>query len=126
MNTQARKLIPIYTSKGDAEAFLGYPYIFNRLGEWIGFVTPEREVYSVMGYYVGMFTKDFRIIGKRATNAFKPRREPPPPPIKTYPPATVPLAPMMRDLTHGQIDILLEEPNRLHTVDSGEFREDMD
>jgi hypothetical protein len=126
MSSPARKLIPIYTSKGDAEAFLAYPYIYNRTGDWIGFVTPQRKVYSVIGYYVGTFTEDFRIIGKRATNTLQPRLKPPPVPGKVYPPATVPLAPMMRELTHGQIDILLDEPDRLHTIDSGEFREDMD
>ena len=126
MNSSARKLIPIYTSKGDVEAFLVYPYIYNRIGDWIGFVTPKREVYSVIGHYVGMFSDDSRIIGKRATNTLKPRLKPPPPPSRVYPPATVPLAPMLRELTHGQIDILLDEPDRLHALDGGEFREDMD
>ena len=119
-------MIPIYTSKGDVEAFLVYPYIYNRIGDWIGFVTPTREVYSVIGYYVGLFTDDSRIIGKRATNALKPRLTPPPAPGKVYPPATVPLAPMLRELSHSQIDILLDEPDRLHALDGGEFREDMD
>jgi hypothetical protein len=32
----------------------------------------------------------------------------------------------MSDLPHSQIDVLLDEPDRLHTVDSGELREDMD
>ena len=126
MSSANRKLIPIYTSKGDAEAFLVYPYIFNRLGDWVGFVTPKREVYSVLGYYVGIFSEDFRIIGRRATNTFKPRLKPPPAPDRVYPPATVPLAPMMRELTHGQVDILLDDPERLHPLDGGELREDMD
>ena len=89
-------------------------------------MTPKREVYSVIGHYVGMFSDDSRIIGKRATNTLKPRLKPPPPPSRVYPPATVPLAPMLRELTHGQIDILLDEPDRLHALDGGEFREDMD
>jgi len=126
MDSPARKLIPLFTSKGDVEAFLAYPYIHNRLGEWIGFVTPTREIYSVIGYYVGYLTDDKRILRKRATNALKPRLKPPPSPGKVSPPATVPLAPMMRELTHSQIDVLLDEPERLHTLDSGEFRDDMD
>jgi hypothetical protein len=126
MSSANRKLIPIYTSRGDAEAFLVYPHIYNRLGDWIGFVTPKREVYSVLGYYVGIFSEDFRIIGRRATNTLKPRLKPPPAPNKVYPPATVPLAPMMRELSHGQVDILLDDPDRLHPLDSGEFRQDMD
>ena len=125
MTSSMQKLIPIYTSKGDAEAFLVYPYIYNRIGDWIGFVTSNREVYSVIGYHVGFFD-DNRIIGKRATNTFKPRLEPPRAPEKVYPPATIPLAPMLRELSHGQIDILLDEPDRLHTLDSGEFRQDLE
>ena len=126
MTSSTRKLIPLYTSKGDVEAFLVYPYIYNRTGDWIGFITPQREIYSVLGYHVGTLTDDKRIIGKRATNTFNPRLNPPPSPGKVYPPATVPLAPMMRELTHSQIDVLLDYPERLHTLDSGEFREDMD
>lgn len=120
-----RTLIPIYTSEGDAEAFLDYPYLFNRSGEWIGWVTPEREVYSVLGNYAGTLTNDPRIIRKRATGTLKPRLQPPAPPKKVYPPATVPLAPLMPELTHSQIDVLLEEPERLHTLDAGELRQDL-
>ena len=126
MVTSPRKLIPIYTTKGDAEAFLSYPYIFNRSGDWVGWVTPKREVYSVMGHYVGNLTDEPRILRKRATSTLQPYLKSPPPPGKVYPPATIPLPPMMRELTHSQIDVLLEEPERLHALDSGEFREDLD
>jgi len=119
-------LIPIYDSKGDAEAFLEFPYIFNRNGEWIGFITPQREIYSVLGYYVGYLTNDPRILRKRATATLKPRRAvPPTPPGKRYPPATVPLAPLMSELSNATIDVLLEEPERLHALDAGELREDL-
>lgn len=124
-NTQPR-LIPIYTTRGDAEAFLAYPYIFNRSGDWVGFVTPKRDVYSVIGYYVGTITNEPRIVRKRATNTLRPRLKPPARPPKVNLPATVPLAPLMGDLTHSMIDVLLEEPERLHTSDSGEFRDDME
>ncbi|RIK30339.1 MAG: hypothetical protein DCC56_08380 [Anaerolineae bacterium] len=120
------RIIPIYTSQGDAEAFLLYPHIFNRLGEWIGWITPQREVYSVMGYFVGTLTSDPRIVRKRSDDADKPRQNPPPPPGRIAPPAQIPLAPMMQDFTHSLIDVLLDEPERLHTIDSGEMREDMD
>ena len=119
-------LIPIYTTKGDAEAFLGYPYIFNRNGDWIGWVTPKRDVYSVIGFYVGSLSDEPRIIRKRVTSALKPRLQPPPMPQKIYPPATIPLAPLMRELTFSAIDVLLDEPERLHTLDVGELREDLD
>lgn len=119
-------LIPVYTTKGDAEAFIAYPYLYNRTGDWVGFITPKKEIYSVMGYYVGTLTSDPRIVRKRATSTLKPRIQPPPKPPRVYPPATVPLAPMMGDLSLSLIDVLMDEPERLHTVDSGEQRQDMD
>ena len=119
-------LIPVYTSRGDAEAFLEYPYLFNRNGDWIGWVTPKRDVYSVLGYYVGYLTNDPRILRKRATFTLKPRLKSPSIPQKVYPPATIPLAPMMSELTQSLIDVLLDEPERLHPLDAGELREDLD
>jgi hypothetical protein len=128
MTTQSpqRRIIPIYTSRGEAEAFLVFPYIFNRSGEWIGWATPKREIYSVLGYYVGSLTNDARIVRKRSEEDDKPRLKPPPKPGKIAPPATVPLAPLMSDLTLSLIDVLQDEPERLHALDSGEFRQDMD
>ena len=76
------RIIPIYSSRGDVEAFLVFPYLFNRNGEWIGFVTPQREVYSVFGEYVGALTNDPRIIRKRAMDA--------PPPVALPAPAASP------------------------------------
>ncbi|HJR79991.1 MAG TPA: hypothetical protein VJ821_07960, partial [Anaerolineales bacterium] len=75
---QQHRIIPIYSSKGEVEAILIYPYVFNRSGEWIGWVTAQREVYSVMGYYVGSLTNDPRIVRNRAGDDFKPRLKPPP------------------------------------------------
>jgi hypothetical protein len=121
-----RALIPIYTSRGDIDAFLVYPYIFNRSGDWIGWVNARREVYSVLGYYVGYLSDDPRILRKRATTTLKPRLTPPPQPEPIRIPATLPLAPMMSELTFSLVDVLIEEPERLHTLESGEFREDLD
>ena len=126
MTENQRRTIPIYSSKGEVEAFLAFPYLFNRGGEWIGWVTPQREVYSVLGYYVGTLTNDPRIVRKRATNTLKPRLKPPRSPGRISAPAHVPLAPLMSDLTQSMVDVLAEEPQRLHTLDSGEFREDLD
>lgn len=120
------RIIPIYSSKGETDAFLVFPYVFNRGGEWIGWVTAQRDVYSVLGYYAGTLTNEPRIVRKRATNSLKPRLNPPPHPGRISPPAVVPLAPLMSDLSQSLVDVLAEEPERLHTVDSGEFRQDMD
>jgi hypothetical protein len=126
MSETQHRIIPIYSSRGEVEAFLVFPYLFNRSGEWIGWVTPQREVYSVMGNYVGFLTNDPRIVRRRSDDELRPRLRVTPPPGKLNTPATIPLAPLMGDLTHSLVDILVEEPERLHTVDSGELREDLD
>jgi hypothetical protein len=118
-------LIPIYSSRGDTEAFLVYPYIYNRNGDWIGWVTVKREVYSVLGYYVGYLSDDPRILRKRSTSTLKPRLASPPRPPRIRVPATVALAPLLSELVHTVIDVLAEEPDRLHTLDMGELREDL-
>jgi hypothetical protein len=125
-NQPTRAIVPIYTSRGDAEAFLVYPYLHNRLGEWIGWVTADRQVYSVLGFYVGELTAEPRILRKRITASLKPRKNPPSSPARLLIPSTVPLSPMMADLRFGVLDVLMDEPERLHTLDSGENRQDLD
>ena len=120
------RIIPVYSSRGEVEAFLVFPYLFNRSGEWIGWVTAQREVYSVMGAYVGFLTNDPRTVRKRSEDELRPHLRVAPPPSRLNTPATIPLAPLMSDLTHSLVDVLVEEPERLHTVDSGELREDLD
>jgi hypothetical protein len=126
MMVERSRLIPIYTTKGDLGAFLAYPYLYNPQGDWVGWVTPNKDVYSVLGIYIGELTKDPRILRKRAYDFSKPRLEPPPPQSRIRVPATTPLAPMMSELTYSMIDVLDEEPERLSTVDFDELREDMD
>lgn len=120
------RIIPIYSSRGEVDAYLVFPYLFNRGGEWIGFVTPQREVYSVLGNYAGFLTNDPRIVRKRSDDDLRPRLSPPAPPKRLVTPAHTPLAPLMSDLPHSLIDVLVEDPERLHTVDTGELRNDLD
>jgi hypothetical protein len=120
------RIIPIFSSRGEVEAFLVFPYLFNRSGEWIGWVTPQREVYSVLGNYVGFLTNDPRIVRKRADDMTKPRAKVPPHPRRIATPANTPLAPLLSELSHSLVDVLVEEPERLHTIDTGEFRDDLD
>ena len=120
------RTIPIYSSRGEVDAYLVFPYLYNRSGEWIGWVTPQREVYSVIGNYVGFLTRDPRIVRKRSDDELRPRLKTPPPPSKLITPAHTPLAPLMSDLPHSLVDILAEEHERLHTVDTGELRNDLD
>lgn len=123
--TTPPNIIPIYTSSGDASAFLLYPYLFNRTGEWIGWVTPKRDVYSVLGHYVGTLTNDPRIVRKRTQDPL-PSQKPPAPPVKIRTPAHAPLPKLMGDLSHEVIDVLEDRPELLHTIDAGELRQDLD
>ena len=59
------KLIPIYNTVGDWEAFMVFPYLYNVMGEWVGWATTSRQVYDVEGYYVGWLTDEPRILRKR-------------------------------------------------------------
>ena len=127
MSPQAeQRVIPIYTSRGDAEAFLVYPYLYNRQGEWIGWVTVDRQVYSVRGFFVGDLTSEPRIIRKRFTTTLMTWKTPPVHAPHFAVPATIPLAPQMSELRFGIMDVLLEEPERLHTLDAGESQQDLD
>jgi hypothetical protein len=125
MQLQQQRPIPVYTSRGDLGALLIYPYLYNSQGEWIGWVTRDRQVYSVLGYFVGTLTNDPRII-RRSGDEDKPRMSPPPTPPRIKPSGSIPLAPMMSDLSIGYMDILQEEPERLHTRDYGDLMQDMD
>jgi len=105
---------------------LCYPYIYNQVGEWTGWVTPNREVYSVLGHYIGWLNDDPRILRKRSYDFSKPRITPPHPQSRIRLPATTPLPPMMAELSFTTIDVLEFEPHRLSTIDSAELRDDMD
>lgn len=118
--------VPIYTTRGDLGAFLLYPYLFDLTGEWIGWVTPQREVYSIYGRYVGWLSDDPRILRKRGYDFSKPRKTPPKPPPKFTPPAMAPLAPMMSELSMDTIDVLEEKPELLPAIDFGEVKADLE
>jgi len=121
-----QSLIPIYTTKGDVGALLLYPNLYNPQGEWIGWVTSDRQVYSVHGQYVGWVSNDPRILRKPADAFEKPHRHPPIRPSTIRVQAQYPLAPMMPELTRDIVDVLDEMPDLLPSVDFGEFRQDMD
>jgi hypothetical protein len=120
------KLIPVYTTKGDLGAYLLYPYIYNRQGEWVGWVASDRRVFSVHGHFVGTMTSDPRIFRKRETGEYNPRREPPKEPRPLRPPAHMPLPPQMAEVPQNMIDVLDEAPDLLPPVGFGELVEDMD
>ena len=121
-----QKPVPIYTTPGDWLALLVFPYFYNTIGEWIGWVTPNRQVFDTLGIYAGWLTDEPRILRRRIIEGPLQRRAPPKPPARIRPPATVPLPPMMAELPFEIIDVMDEEPDRLHTMDYGELKEDMD
>src|SRR4030042_2395259 len=88
------KPIPIYTSRGDWAALLVFPHVFSSVGEWIGWMTPDRQVYDVDGIYVGWLTGEPRILRKRTYDQPPGRQAPPAAPQKPPAPASVPLPPM--------------------------------
>jgi putative flippase GtrA len=120
------KLVAIYTTRGDLGGFLGYPYLYNCQGEYIGWVTEQRQVYSVHGHYVGTLTNDPRILRKQSSGYLRPRLNPPSRPKNILPPATVPLPSMMPEIPIGMFDVLEDAPEMLPAVDFGDLREDMD
>jgi hypothetical protein len=120
-----KKLIPIYTSHGDVGAYLIYPYLYNPSGEWIGWVTNDRLVFSVHGHYVGELTMDPRILRRREREHTLPRRMPPPPQATIRPPVRLPLPPTMAEVPINMIDILEEAPELLPPVGFGDLVEDM-
>lgn len=103
-----------------------YPFLHDLRGEWIGWVNKQREVYSVYGRYVGFVANGPRILRKRTYSFNKPTLDPPSSPGRIRVPASAPLPPMMAELSFSEIDILEDEPERLPTIDTGEFKEDLD
>lgn len=112
-----QSIIPIYTSSGQTGGFLVYPYIYNSLGDWIGWVTSDRKVYSVYGRYVGWMNQDRRILRRRGEVDQHPSLSPLPVPPRLIPPATIPLPPMMSELKYETMDVLDEMPELLPTLD---------
>ena len=110
--------IPIYTTSGATGGFLVYPYIFDAVGEWIGWVEEDRRVYSVIGQYVGWLDCNYRILRRRANDFSHPNRTPPIRPERFYPPAIVPLPPMMAELKYETMDVLDEMPELLPVDDA--------
>ena len=126
MSAAKQRLIPLYTTRGDVGAILRYPFIYSPLGEWIGWVNMDREVYSIYGSYVGKISNEWRIVRPRNLDTNPPTRRPPGHPGNLIPPAHFPLPPLMPELTANMLDVLEEVPGLLPSRDSGEFKPDME
>jgi len=121
------QITTLYSTRGVPELLMQFPYLYNFNGDWVGWITEDKKVFSVLGMYVGYISPDFRILRNRYTSEDISTQTPPPRPSKRIlPPATLPLAPMMSELMYTTVDVLQEEPERLHTLDTGELRQDLD
>jgi hypothetical protein len=116
-------MIQIYRSDGEWVAVFEDGHIFNVDGEWLGFVI-GREVFDSAGLYMGFLSDDKRLLRKRTLSRKPPHFEPPERPKSPRIPASMPLAPMLRQLPHQIIDLFEEFPERLIYV--SETRQDMD
>jgi len=113
----SQKPTPIYTTSGDTGGYLIYPYVYDQIGDWIGWVTSDKQVYSVYGHYVGWLNKDNRILRRRADDFQKPDKSPPPSPPRFLPPATVPLPPLMAELKYETVGVLEDMPELMPRLD---------
>lgn len=116
-------MVPIYRSDGEWVGVYLDGHLFNIDGEWVGF-SSGREVFDTGGQYLGFLSDDKRLLRKRTLSRRPPRLAPPKPPERPQIPASMPLAPLMRQLPHHIIDVFEEFPDRLVYV--SETRPDMD
>ena len=116
-------LFPIYTTRGDWIATLIGSYLFSRDGHWIGWVDANSQVYSVHGEYAGWLSRDFRVLRRRDLSITRERRAPPPPPPKPELPVTMPLPPMMAELTYETIDLFEDAEHLLDPFDMDQVQD---
>ena len=121
---ESKKPIPIYTTSGDTGGYVLYPYVYNQIGDWIGWVTSINQVYSVYGRYVGWINTDNRILRRRADDYQKPDKTPPSAPPRFLPPAIVPLPPLMAELKYETVDVLEDMPELMPRLDDFAVRDD--
>ncbi len=114
---------PIYRSDGAWVAVYKDGHLFNVDGEWIGFVR-GREVFDTSGLYIGFLSDDRRLLRKRSNPIKRPRLQPPPQPKRPIIPASMPLAPLLRNLPYQIIDMFEAYPERLTYI--SETRPDME
>ena len=117
-------MIPIYQSNGAWVAVYNKGNVFNIDGEWLGFLV-GREVFDPAGLYLGFLSDDRRLLRKRSISNMPPHHTPPAiRPDRPRIPASMPLAPLMRELPHQIIDMFEEYPERLIYI--SETRPDME
>ena len=114
---------PIYTTHGDWVAMLVGRYLYNTHGDWLGWVDSESRVFSARGDYAGWLSRDFRVLTHRDTTSLVPRREPPPAPPAVKMPASVPLPPLMAEITFDTVDLFEEKRQRLDPLNMDQVQD---
>ena len=86
-------------------------HLWDLRGDWIGWVEDNGDVYKSDGEWVGHLIDDNRIIRRRTDRRHTLREDIPEPPPKPDFPARAPLAPIFRELTYSEVDVMEEDPN---------------
>lgn len=115
------KSYPLYTSSGRWAGLLVDRYLYDTEGNWMGWVENDGAVYSVRGEYVGQLNRDMRVLRRRVVPDSQPRKSLPAPPLLRIETLTsAPLAPLLQELPPEIMDVLEEQPDRLHPVETAE------
>lgn len=114
---------PIYRTDGAWVGVYDEGHVFSIDGEWIGFVV-GRQVFDPNGVYLGFLSDDRRLLRKRVLQESPRRRTPPDSPERPQIPASMPLAPLLRELPFHIIDVFEEYEDELMYI--SETRPDME
>lgn len=114
---------PIYRTDGAWVGVFTDGHVFTSQAEWVGFVI-GRQVFDSAGEYLGFLSDDRRLLRKRVLSDPPPRREPPAQPQRPRIPASMPLAPLLRELPYHIIDVFEEYEEQLMYI--SETRPDME
>lgn len=117
------KPIYVFDTFGEWQATRFGDFIYDLTGTWVAWLEGE-EVFSTDGEYIGNFSRDQRILRKRAAPLRSLRTDIPAEPDKPDMPARAPLPPMFAGLSYDTVDILDEDPQVFKRA--SERRPDMD
>lgn len=114
----------IWNTYGDWIATLVDGHIWDLTQTWVGWVEPNGDVYKADGEWVGVLSRDSRILRKRTAARRELRDNIPPRPEKPDLPGRAPLPPSFAELSFSEIDVMEEDPDTFKRV--SDRRPDMD
>ncbi len=112
----------IWNTYGDWVATLKDGHLWDPAGLWLGWVEGV-DVYKADGEWIGVLSKDFRIIRKRTERRRELRDDIPPKPPRPELPGRAPLPPQFAELSYSEIDVLDEDPDIFKRL--SDLRKDM-